>query len=45
MPGQHKSNIFRNPAGLVGTHIHHLDPVGEAKKNGMPRKTGLITVC
>ena len=22
----------KHPAGLVGTHIHHLDPVGEGKE-------------
>ena len=33
-PGSAKVEMFsgKHPAGLVGTHIHHLDPVGEGKE-------------
>ena len=33
-PGSAQVEMFsgKHPAGLVGTHIHHLDPVGEGKE-------------
>ena len=30
--GQVEAFAGKHPAGLVGTHIHHLDPVGEGKE-------------
>lgn len=31
-PGQVETFAGVHPAGLVGTHIHHLDPIGEGKE-------------